>query len=368
MRHREAACLRGSAVRFLIAAGLLLLAGLGLLLSHWFPEWVSGWFLPFSQWICGVLSAATGLLPFSLAEALAILLPLGAAGVLLSAILRGVFYGQPGRRLLRWGAHVLLITGALCACFVWFWAMAYQAPSLLRRLDYPEPDRSPEALYEVCLVLEQELNALSHQVPRDSSGNADFGSFSQQAAAVSRAAGRFFDETDGFYGSTAPVKPVAHSEFLSQRGITGIYICLTGESNVNTGCPDCILPFTMAHEMAHRSAVAPEEEANFTAFLLCRKSDDVFVRYSGVYQTFIYCYNALARVSSQLQHALYDQLSPEVLQDFSCHGQWVRRYDGPRREQAQQVNDTYLKAMNQPAGVDSYGQVVDLVLAWYQKG
>ncbi len=363
---RDAAAIRGSVIRLGIALGLALAAGAGLLLARGFPEEFSAWFLPWSQAVCGLFASATGWIPVSLAEVLVFLLPLAALATLAASAVRAILWGGAGRRLLRWGAHWLLAVAALAFVFVWSWGISYEAPSLIQRLGYRQPDRSTQSLYEVCLALEQELNTLADQVPRDGTGGASFGSFSHQAQAVSRAAERFFSAYPAFQGSSVPVKPVASSEFLSRCGITGIYICLTGESNVNTHCPDSILPFTMAHEMAHRAAIAPEEEANFTAFLLCLESEDAFVRYSGVYQTFIYCYNALSRVSPELQRELYDGLDPRILQDFSVQSQWVHQYDGPQKEQAQQVNDTYLKTMNQSAGIESYGQVVDLVLAWYQ--
>ena len=40
-------------------------------------------------------------------------------------------------------------------------------------------------------------------------------------------------------------------------------------------------------------------------------------------------------------------------------------YEGPAEEVGIAVNDTYLKAFSEESGVNSYGEVVDYLIAWH---
>ena len=41
------------------------------------------------------------------------------------------------------------------------------------------------------------------------------------------------------------------------------------------------------------------------------------------------------------------------------------QYEGKVQDAAQKVNDAYLKAFSEESGVQSYGEVADLLIAWY---
>jgi hypothetical protein len=65
---------------------------------------------------------------------------------------------------------------------------------------------------------------------------------------------------------------------------------------LNTARAD--LAFIMCHEAAHRLGIASEQEANFSAFLACQASEDVRLSYSGYFNAFAYCVNALLRADA----------------------------------------------------------------------
>ncbi|HLM58358.1 MAG TPA: DUF3810 family protein, partial [Pyrinomonadaceae bacterium] len=56
-------------------------------------------------------------------------------------------------------------------------------------------------------------------------------------------------------------KPVYFAGLLSRLGISGVYSPFTAEPNYNQLQPDSIIPFTVAHEMAHQRGHAREAEA-----------------------------------------------------------------------------------------------------------
>ena len=61
----------------------------------------------------------------------------------------------------------------------------------------------------------------------------------------------------------------------------GFFFPFTGEANLNVDSPECLLPATIAHELAHVRGVAPEQTANFVAILACDTSGDPLYAYSG---------------------------------------------------------------------------------------
>jgi hypothetical protein len=153
-------------------------------------------------------------------------------------------------------------------------------------------------------------------------------------------------------------------------GIAGVYIPFTGEAIVSTINTDPFLPSVMTHELAHRLGFAPEDDANFIAYLACMESEEPILRYSGSLMAFNYCFNALT--NQEYRRAVWNRLGEEdaeVLRDFERNREAWRRYERPvLREAAAAVNNTYLQTMGQEEGVKSYGRVTDLLIALYLSG
>ena len=148
-------------------------------------------------------------------------------------------------------------------------------------------------------------------------------------------------------------------------GTTGVFVCLTGEPTVSTDCFPLAQPFTVCHELGHSLAVAAEDEANYCAYLACMASDDPLFRYSGCYEAFIHCFNALHEVNPSAAQKLWDLCSDELIHDCNVNITHNQQYEGKVQEAAQAVNDGYLKAFDQPEGVRSYGLVADYLIAAY---
>jgi hypothetical protein len=62
-----------------------------------------------------------------------------------------------------------------------------------------------------------------------------------------------------------PPKAMFYSKFMSALNFTGVYCPFTGETNLNVDAPACLLPATVAHELAHQRSIASEQECNFLA-------------------------------------------------------------------------------------------------------
>ena len=156
----------------------------------------------------------------------------------------------------------------------------------------------------------------------------------------------------------------------TSMGITGVTFGITGEAAVNPQIPDVLLPFTMCHEMAHRMCIASERDANFAAFLACSVHPDVEFEYSAYFMAFRYCYNTLASVKTvaaqELAADLRDGIGAKLQKDLTDYSDFFQKnQDKTATDFANTANDTYLKTSGERAGIDSYGQVCDLLVNWH---
>jgi len=158
-------------------------------------------------------------------------------------------------------------------------------------------------------------------------------------------------------------KALAVSPMMNYTKIVGIYIPFTAEPNVNTA----ILPTTIlanaCHEAAHQRGLAREDEANYMAYRVCMASGDPYFMYSGTHLALVHSMNALHRIDSEASARLRTMYSDALNGDLIRERDFWDRYEGPVAETANSVNDNYLRSNAQTDGVQSYGRMVDLLLA-----
>ena len=162
-------------------------------------------------------------------------------------------------------------------------------------------------------------------------------------------------------------------EPLLYSGHTGIFFAATGESGVPLNCSVADTPFIMCHEAAHRLGIASEQEANFAAYLACASSDDVRFAYSGAFNAFAYSINALYQADSERALTMLKDAATSdadgvslVWGDYVANGEYYDAYEGSFQQVGSTVNDGYLKSYGEDSGVQSYGLVVDYLIAWSQ--
>lgn len=204
-------------------------------------------------------------------------------------------------------------------------------------------------------------------VARDAADVGQFSDFETLAAQAGAGYAPLAQRYALFTGSTARVKKLASWRLFSRFGITGIFVCVTGESCVNPDTYAAWLPFTMCHEIAHRQTVAAEDGANFCAYLACMENPSAEFQYSGAMAAYIYCSNALMKVDRTAASEIWNSVAPGIRADAQAANAHYAQYEGAVQDAAQKVNDVYLKAFSETSGVQSYGEVADLLIAWYQQ-
>ncbi len=342
--------------RLVSAAVLLALTGLLVLVAKQFPDFFFSFYPKISRTIISYISVVTGVLPFALWEIL--------AGGLLLSFLTSFFVDLSRGRLLRWATGWLVTVCAAVFFFVGAWGLNYFAPPMEERIGLDTQEYTPAQLREATEYYLAQTNAAAENVSRDEQGvfvAADLSELSDAALESYEAL-----DMDCFDGPSAPVKKLLTSRLFGATGTTGIFIAFTGESCISSTTFSRSVPYTVCHEIAHRMAFARENEANFAAFLACSVSDRADLRYSGYYAAFVYCYNALSRVDPDAAGDVWAMTSEHVRTDAAASR---AHYDKVENKKAvavtDKVYDTYLKTFSVESGKQSYGEVVDLLAAWY---
>ncbi len=345
-------------LRLISSGTLIVVTALLLLAANYLTPLFFSFYPAFSRWIVGILAGITSVIPFALCEILLAALLFWFVASLIRAIIR--------RRMVRWLTGVLLSVCTIGALFIAIWGLNYYAPKMTERLGLPDRQYTPAELKEATLYYRDRANELAAGVERDENGvmvEYDFDTLAKHAGDGYK---KLAERYDCFDGSTVRVKKMLSSKLMGKAGTTGVFICLTGESGVSTTTFQASMPFTMAHEIGHRMAFAREDEANFAAFLACDANDRPEFRYSGYYQAYVYCYNALYKVDPDGAREVSAGCSELVLSDMRAAS---AHYDEVEDEKVSELQDTvysgYLQAFSVESGTRSYGEVADLLLTWY---
>jgi hypothetical protein len=160
-------------------------------------------------------------------------------------------------------------------------------------------------------------------------------------------------DTDYFTAYSTTIKPLLTSFLYREFQIIGVHFAPTTEALINTLIPDALIPFTMAHELAHAKGVMREEDANLVAMYICLNSSDPFIRYSGYFNTFYALLNLTRYMGdASIYGQMVNQLNAQIIQDYQFQYDFWQTYDRLDRF-ATWVNDTYLRLFGNE-GVSSY--------------
>ena len=309
-------------------------------------------------------------IPTSITEILVVLGTLTLLILFVIWLVRLIRYQEwRGLRSLR----LLIIVGTcfsfLATNYILLYAINFQRPPLAQSLELDVKARSQEELAAVTNWLAAEAAILRQDLPEDENGVFTFGEGGYKE--VLRNAYLAYENSSAAYpvigyGLRVTPKPVNLSSYWSYTGITGMYMPLLAEANVNIDQPDHSIPFSALHEIAHVKGIAPEDEANFIAFLTGLEHPDPAFRYSVLLTTWIYASNELGNREHD-KACLRLEPSPGMRRDLNANALYWSQHRGWLQQVSTTINDSMLKANRQEDGVKSYGRMIDLVLAWYAK-
>lgn len=319
-----------------------------------------GIYLPVSQ----TMRLLTGWLPFSLGD-----LVYFAAGLFLIravwksiAAIRKKGFRKAGAAILYKIVQALLIVYLL---FNALWGLNYDRQGIAHQLDLQVQPYTLRDVVQLTQTLQTRLNAVAAQVDTIERMELDTNNkLFQKAILVYDTAATAFSYLR--YKSPS-IKPSLYSSVGQYFGFTGYYDPFSGEAQIKTSIPVFLKPFVATHEIAHQLGYAKENEANFVAFLSSKQCSDVDFLYSMYYNLYAYAVREVYSRDSTIAKAFKKKLHPQVLRDNEILRAYFVSTENKIEPVIGRFYDQYLKWNNQKSGVQTYNQVVALLIAFGKK-
>lgn len=310
------------------------------------------------------LGRLNGLVPFSFAELLLGVLLIGALLYARSVIRAG------WRRLPAEAFNLAGAAGVVFFLFLLLWGFNYARPTLAVKLQLQTSDVSARELLaagERSARLARSLNASLGASP-DAPTRLPL-TFAELDRALDAELRKLDLPGHAFARPSSPAKRLWLSPAISYLGISGIFIPFTGEPSINRLLPDSAMPLVVGHEKAHQLGVANEGEASLAAFMACAAAEDApYLRYAAFLDAASELLGAAARTRPDDARKALESLGPGALKDLAAQREFWARYRGPLARGAARVNDAYLKSFRVRGGVESYAEIVRLLIALDRAG
>ncbi|MBR6682287.1 MAG: DUF3810 domain-containing protein, partial [Clostridia bacterium] len=314
----------------------------------------------------GTLSYVTYLLPFSLAEAIIIGMPI----IVFILIWINAKQTKKGdTEAIRCLVALVSVLSLMYSIFVLGYGMGYHGRPLSYKLGLEEREVSADELRDTAQAILNEMTPLLDEITFTDNGESVMPyTLDEMNGKLNDTYKKAVQKYTFVQDLRSRIKYIALSEPMTYTHISGVYSYYTGEANLNINFPDYNLPYTAAHELAHQRGIAPENEANFVAFLVCMESDDAYIKYSAYMNMFEYVANALYSADSDKYSEFIGETDVRIRKEMVSYNAFFEKYrESVASDVSDVVNDTYLKSQGQKEGTKSYGMVVDLAVAYYKQ-
>jgi hypothetical protein len=341
----------------LILLAAIILLHLFALQSKWVEEIYSNHIYPV---VSSVLRILTGWLPFSLGD---VLYTVVFVWILFKTII--FFFRKP-----TWKKIFFAIRNLLLKClwvyvfFLLMWGLNYYRYGIGYKLQLIPDMYNTKDLKIVTAQLRDKLNANRKLMDSLHINYADEKTTFKQAVDFYNTAKTEYPYLNYHH---ADIKELLWSNVGNYSGFLGYYNPFTGEAQVNTKVPLFIIPFTACHEMAHQLGFASESEASFVGYLVVRSNNSTVFNYSAFFDLFGFANSELYSRDSVAAKQNVQLLDTLVKKDIAEYKQYLKDYRNPVAPLLSKLYGNYLKAHNQPAGIESYDEVVAWVVAYYKK-
>ena len=238
--------------------------------------------------------------------------------------------------------------------FYVFWGLNYFRPSAAERLNLRDSTYTTAQLQRVTSILIDSANSTRSRV-----NAADLQTGNDSIYNRAKGAIMALSKTSEEFSTYSPrVKPSMITFVMNYIGTSGYYNPFTGEAQMNYQMPVFNRPFVACHEMSHQMGYGAEDEANFVGYLAATASKDRLLRYSA----YNLAVGEFMRTMRYTDTAIYKQLktkiSPQVKADFRAERTYWLSYQTKLNAISSVFYDNFLKANNQPQGLDTYNRMV----------
>jgi hypothetical protein len=285
-----------------------------------------------------VLTTISNAIPFAVFDVLWI----GAIAVTVVLVRRQVIAHGWRTGALRSLGGLVRSAAVVYLVFLATWGLNYRRVSMFEKVRF-DPDRITSA------------SRLTLASWAEDEMNADYGRAHQAPESLDDLRVAFNDALRAMGGPgivPGRPKPTLLGAYFHQASIAGMTDPFLLETLLAPDLLDVERPFVIAHEWAHLAGYADESEANFIAYLTCRRGD-ARARYSAALEMIFF-----TGLTRDPKRAL--TLGPRI--DMFTIRQRYAHTSGMVRLAAKEGYDKYLKANRVERGIESYDAVVQLIL------
>ncbi|MEG1748558.1 MAG: DUF3810 domain-containing protein [Tannerellaceae bacterium] len=248
--------------------------------------------------------------------------------------------------------------------YVWFylaWGMNYFRQDFFTRAGISYEAYTPDHFCSFLVAYTDSLNAAYVPIT-----TVDTATVRREVMAGYRAIGTCF----GILPPEADlrVKSMLLTPLMSSVGVMGYMGPFFNEFNLNRDLLPVQYSSTYAHEMAHVLGIASEAEANLYSHLVCIRSDNPSIRFSGYFSLLTYVLeNARLLLSEHDFNDWKQSLRPEVKALYNANMlYWQSRYSPLIGEVQNVLYNLFLKGNNIDSGTQNYSEVIALLIAYRQ--
>jgi hypothetical protein len=245
------------------------------------------------------------------------------------------------------------------------WGLNYNRKGIAFQLDLKVMPYSTADLDTLTQVLQTRLNYYAASVTPGQRDSA------RKKSLLFRESGRAYEFAAAKYPfldyHPHSIKPSLFSYLGNYLGFQGYYNAFSGEGQVNTTIPRFMEPFVATHEIAHQLGYGKENEANFVGFLASRAFPSPAFRYSVYFDMYNYAIGEVANRDTARARAFTRQLHPQVITDIREMRAFFAHYKNPVEPIIMWGYSHFLRANNQPAGKQTYNEVIGWLIAYYKK-
>ena len=261
----------------------------------------------------------------------------------------------------RVGLNLLATLTTVYVLFMVSWGLNYHRPLMLQHFTL---ETVPPNLPHLLEVLTYHLEAAERIYPEAVKARAT-SDFEKVRLETHRAFERQSELSEVLIGSNTQLKAPIYSKGMSYLGVSGYFNPFTQEAHVNTDQPAVSIPFTACHELAHKMGVGFEDEANLIGYILTSSSDNPYFQYSGHLNVLWMLMNELYVSAPEVYFYYLNQMPEGILEDTAEIQSYWEAHTGWLNSLTTLFYTWFLKANQQPEGMDRYNRMVDLLLSWH---
>jgi hypothetical protein len=257
---------------------------------------------------------------------------------------------------------IMVAASSVYFMFHLLWGLNYYRMPIEQRLNL-NSEYTTTALIEVTQKLIVRSNALHSEISKDPSKQFEIPyNFKKISKKVTQGYTALSVSYPFLAYETPSQKQSLYSLPLAYMGFSGYLNPFTNEAQVNSKMPVNSMPLTLAHEQAHQLGYAAESEANFVAFLATYNHKDPYFRYAAYTFALRYCLKDLYKRDKTTFEVLTNDIHSGITKDFRNREKHWAQFENSLEPIFKHVYGGFLKANQQTQGIESYNQVVALVV------